>query len=399
MRELKDGIRSFVKLDFTGKVHKTFRGTDRQERFDQEVKVLKYLEERGCEYVPKLLESHPDELRIVTTNCGAPAPHLSERKAKTLFDALEHDYGVIHDDPFPRNITYSPHLGRFCIIDFELATIVDAIPDQNSEESDIWRITWSASSKKGSTHTANDDAFLVCTVGEDGANKRESRGEHFLDPAHILFLVSDGMGGKNAGELASRLIANYVHHHAQELFDRLAANPDDLSPIETMLSDCHKGLLAIAADEEKANGMGATATLCWLTPGHMHFAHLGDSRLYLHRAGETTQLTKDHTMAWNEWQRHGYSEYQFRNHPRLSVLYECLGAGRRNIHPQVETVALEKGDRLMLCTDGVTDGLWHKHIHEELCRTDIDENATAISARAIDNAGKDDTTLIVVDVE
>lgn len=125
MRNLKDGIRSLVKIDFYGNVHKYFRGTDADKRAENEARILKVLEERGCQNVPKLLEYTAEENYIVTTNCGSPAPNISRKKSDSLFKKLEEEYGVIHDDPEPRNITYSEQLGEFCIIDFELASLVE----------------------------------------------------------------------------------------------------------------------------------------------------------------------------------------------------------------------------------------------------------------------------------
>jgi hypothetical protein len=125
---LKDGIRSHVRIDFYGNVHKKLRGTDADKRYATEVAVLKALGERGCPYVPKLLEEHPEELYFVSTNCGKPAPQLSKEKADKLFAKLEKEYGVRHLDAEPRNITYSDKLGCFCIIDFELAEILPPPP-------------------------------------------------------------------------------------------------------------------------------------------------------------------------------------------------------------------------------------------------------------------------------
>lgn len=124
MRNLKDGIRSHVRIDWEGKVHKRYRGTGAADRYATEVAVLKALAERGCEYVPRLLEEHPQELYIVTSNCGSPATQLRKERADEMFATLERDFGVRHLDPEPRNITYSSQLGRFCIIDFELAAIL-----------------------------------------------------------------------------------------------------------------------------------------------------------------------------------------------------------------------------------------------------------------------------------
>ena len=124
IKPLKDGIRSHVRIDFYGHVHKRLRGTDADKRYATEVAVLKVLEERGCPYVPKVLEEYPEEFYFVSTNCGTPAPNLSQERATELFNDLERDYGVRHLDAEPRNITYSDKLGRFCIIDFELAEIL-----------------------------------------------------------------------------------------------------------------------------------------------------------------------------------------------------------------------------------------------------------------------------------
>lgn len=124
MKELKDGIRSLVRIDFSGRVHKRFRGTGSAERYATEVEVLKVLERRGCPYVPRLLEEHPEEHYFVSSNCGQSATQISKAKSDELFADLERDYGVRHLDAEPRNVTYSPQLGRFCLIDFELAEIL-----------------------------------------------------------------------------------------------------------------------------------------------------------------------------------------------------------------------------------------------------------------------------------
>ncbi len=124
MKELKDGIRSLVRIDFGGRVHKRFRGTGADERYATEVQVLKVLETRGCPYVPRLLEEHPEENYFVSSNCGQTASQISKTRSDELFAELERDYGVRHLDAEPRNVTYSPQLGRFCLIDFELAEIL-----------------------------------------------------------------------------------------------------------------------------------------------------------------------------------------------------------------------------------------------------------------------------------
>lgn len=124
MQEIKDTQRAVVHIGFDGTVHKWYKGQLAKERFENEVRVLKYLDDKGCEFVPRLLSSDAEQLCIVTTNCGSIVQKISPEKEKSIFESLE-NYGVRHDDAFMRNITYSPQLGRFCVIDFEFAVILE----------------------------------------------------------------------------------------------------------------------------------------------------------------------------------------------------------------------------------------------------------------------------------
>ncbi|MEQ1752152.1 MAG: serine/threonine protein phosphatase, partial [Prosthecobacter sp.] len=124
MNEAKNTARALVRLGYDGRVHKTFRGHQARERFEHEVRVLKYLQKMGCTFVPRVLESDPEKLHLVTTNCGQRVERLSEDKLRQLYAELE-QYGVRHEDPYTRNVTYNAQLGRFCLIDFEFATILD----------------------------------------------------------------------------------------------------------------------------------------------------------------------------------------------------------------------------------------------------------------------------------
>jgi len=120
MEEAKKTQRSIVRLAFDGKVHKTFLGSDARERFENECRVLRHLEERGCKFVPKIIEADAENLYLVTTNCGSRVEHVSQEKKTAVFSELE-SYGVRHDDAETRNLTYRRSDGRFCVIDFEFA--------------------------------------------------------------------------------------------------------------------------------------------------------------------------------------------------------------------------------------------------------------------------------------
>jgi hypothetical protein len=123
MQDVKDSKQAIVRIGYDGRVHKTFRGPLAERRFRNELRVLKYLESQNCPFVPKVLEHDVEKLYMVTTNVGSIVDKISHEKLEHLFQELE-QYGVKHDDPYPRNVTYNADLGRFCLIDFEFASII-----------------------------------------------------------------------------------------------------------------------------------------------------------------------------------------------------------------------------------------------------------------------------------
>lgn len=124
MRETKNTARSVVRIGFDGRVHKYFRGPQAEERFENEIRVLEFLEGKGCDFVPKIMATEPEQLYLVTSNCGKRVERMGEQKLKEVFAELE-GFGVRHDDAELRNITYRPQDGRFCVIDFEFSTILE----------------------------------------------------------------------------------------------------------------------------------------------------------------------------------------------------------------------------------------------------------------------------------
>jgi tRNA A-37 threonylcarbamoyl transferase component Bud32 len=127
MITMKETLRATVRVSFDGKVTKEFHGPKAKERFENEVRILRHLRKKECPFVPQLLEAHPEKLTIITSSCGSRVDHLDEERRKELFAQLE-DYGVRHDDPDIRNVTYRQQDGRFCLIDFEFATLLEDSP-------------------------------------------------------------------------------------------------------------------------------------------------------------------------------------------------------------------------------------------------------------------------------
>ena len=263
------------------------------------------------------------------------------------------------------------------------------------------KFNWSADSISGSKKPKNDDSLLIFSAGSTGSSTLALDGQFTLDSEDIIFAVSDGMGGGNAGYLASKLILENISKLIPRTFKMAAQgfNPDYLEQLQYQLEKTHISINKHAATDPAFKGMAATLTLAWFTPENLYLAHIGDSRLYLHRDGTTTQLSDDHSFAWKKLKRGELNEYKYRAHPRRSALYEIIGGGHQRISPMVAAVPYQPGDQFMLCSDGIVDGLWEKHIHSAFLKNlPPEELKQALLSRALENAGTDDTTLITLAV-
>ena len=260
---------------------------------------------------------------------------------------------------------------------------------------------WHASSTSGTKKPENDDSWAVFSAGMTGSENLSPSGSIGNADKDIIFAVSDGMGGGNAGYLASSLILEHITKIIPQTFKSAAQgfHPDYLEQLELAIEKIHTEINSAGEKNEAHKGMGATLTLAWFTPENLYLAHIGDSRLYLHRDGVTTQLSQDHTLVWNKLQRGEITEMQYRAHPRRSILYQVIGAGHRNAKPQIAAIPYQSGDQFMLCSDGIIDGTWQKNIHAAFLNKDspTDTHNTILS-QALENDGTDDTTIITINV-
>jgi protein phosphatase len=260
---------------------------------------------------------------------------------------------------------------------------------------------WAGMTHSGSRKPRNDDSLISFASSPEGAETLGESGSRSLEKHDLVFAVSDGMGGGNAGDLASSLLLQRMSEIIPETFKIAASGffPDCLDHLADAIRSVHEHINEAAASDHN-RGMAATLALAWFTPNNLYIANAGDSRIYISRAGKLEQLTRDHTAAWSQWKRGGISEIEYRCHPRRSALYEVIGGGHPNVCPHFAAIPFQVGDRFLICSDGLIDGVWERHISNALAAPVSPWNAAeTLFKRAIDNAGIDDTTLIVVHVE
>ena len=267
------------------------------------------------------------------------------------------------------------------------------------------RLQWSGMTDVGKVRKNNEDTFLGLQFDAQEVRYLGKLGEASTANADFVFAVSDGMGGAMAGEFASRITVEKITRLLPRAFKQSAvglnAGVEDV--LEELFDQIHAALTVLGESYEECAGMGATLSLGWFTPGWMYFAHIGDSRIYyLPRDGGLRQLTHDDTHVGWLFREGKLSEREARSHPRRTSLQKALGAGHQFVTPQVGAVAYEKGDLFLLCTDGLTDGLFDEQLLQRLRSPDAAEAAQnpaqRLVAASLDRAGRDNTTALVVEV-
>jgi protein phosphatase len=268
-------------------------------------------------------------------------------------------------------------------------------------------VQWSGLTHIGRVRKNNEDTFLALAVDGHEVRYLGKTGQASLAGCDFVFAVSDGMGGAKSGEFASRIAVDRITRLFPRAF-RLSATGMGVGfadVLAELINQIHFDLLKLGYSYEECSGMGATLSLAWFAPEWMYFAHLGDSRIYyLPHDGPLTQVTHDHSHVGWLRRKGQINEREARTHPRKNALQQALGAGHQFIDPHIGAVGHRPGDRFLICSDGLVDGLWDRQI-EELLRTPVPSGTSPAKSHAhtlvdesVHASGRDNTTAVVVEL-
>jgi PPM family protein phosphatase len=267
------------------------------------------------------------------------------------------------------------------------------------------RIDVAALSHPGHVRSNNEDHFLVTRLGRTLETMITSLpdGEvpELAEEVNYVMIVADGMGGHAAGEVASRMAISAIvslaldipdwifkldEEHAREIADRTRARVREVGAM----------LVERGAKDPALSGMGTTLTAARSLGRDLQITHVGDSRAYLFRAGRLHHLTRDHTYAQLLVDL-GQLESIDQAKPRhRHVLTNALGGSDRDVKVDVDLMKLEDGDRVLLCSDGLTEMVDDKTIAGILADAPGAHQACEVLVqRALDNGGRDNVTVIV----
>ena len=219
-----------------------------------------------------------------------------------------------------------------------------------------------------------------------------------LIPEQGLAILSDGMGGHLAGDVASRMATDII---AEEL-DKGGFNPADPFPLDardllkSSMSAANSSIRAVARSRPECRGMGATVVVC-IVSDQVLISHLGDSRCYLFADNRLTQLTEDHTLAQQYLNSGMINEKEALSGPGRNLLVKGLGI-EAHVDPDISIGELNQNMIYLLCSDGLTDAVSDSAIAQCLrtATSDLELTARQLIDKAIDNGGPDNISVILI---
>ncbi len=266
-------------------------------------------------------------------------------------------------------------------------------------------LRWSGVSDIGKVRKNNEDSFLGLQFDAREIFRLGKFGEASTEKTDFAFAVCDGIGGAKAGEYASRIAVEKITTLLPRAFQQSASglNAGFSDILTELFTQIHKSLVYIGESYEECHGMQTTMSLCWFTPGWMYFGHIGDSRIYhLPKSKkEIKQLTHDDTHVGWLFRNGQINEREARTHPRRNVIQRALGGANQFVDPQVGAVSCQRGDIFLVCTDGLTDGLYDHDLAEILRQKPTGTHITParlLVDASLKNSGRDNTTALVISI-
>jgi protein phosphatase len=247
-----------------------------------------------------------------------------------------------------------------------------------------YRVIASLVTDVGCTRDTNEDCCRVVQPSDDSLLARKG----------VLVVIADGMGGHQAGEVAS--------HVAIETIERsyYSARGDPREALKSAFREASREIHSFASMRAEFHGMGSTCTALVIQGGAAHAAHVGDTRLYLVRAGAIYRLTDDHSAVYEMVKQGLISQDEARHHPERNVILRALGG-----HPDVEVSTWEQplpvqaGDQFVVCSDGLHDLVSDDEIRQVVLARRLAEACEALVDLARTRGGSDNITVAVVRID
>lgn len=210
-------------------------------------------------------------------------------------------------------------------------------------------------------------------------------------------VVCDGMGGANGGNIASKIAVEVIGSRIRDGFNENMNGGSIERLLDSAMATANVGVYDRAQQQEELLGMGTTVVAAITCGNTAYISHVGDSRLYLLRGGQLSVITRDHSVVQGLIESGQITEEEARSHPRKNYITRALGVVAEE-SGEYDELELESGDRLLLCTDGLTNEV-RPEIMEELLQNPADVALETLMRTALDNGGSDNITIVLMDID
>ena len=241
-------------------------------------------------------------------------------------------------------------------------------------------------------------AFRIGHISVTGNYRDNNEDSCFVDDRQRYAIVADGMGGQSAGERASALAIELIPRRLEKLLDFENANPKTVNEaLEESIAAANSEIIALSEIEPGLRNMGTTVVMMARVGERFFFIGVGDSRAYEFRDGKLKQLTTDHSLTQALMDAGTISAEEARTHRYRNVLYKYLGSRDGATGGTAIEVTPKPGDRFLLCSDGLTDGLDDSEIADLMKSSDDPRKLAEILVNAaLEGGSRDNITALVV---
>jgi len=236
-------------------------------------------------------------------------------------------------------------------------------------------------SDRGKARENNEDSFCIITGLERFPN---------------VFIIADGMGGHNSGEVASRTAVATAEKYIRQYNEELKGQTDIQQVIRDAITETNTAVYNQSMENIDNLGMGTTFVMAVVTQNMLHVGHVGDSRAYLIRGDGITQITTDHSFVEEMVRNGSITREEAENHPQKNLITRALGCSEE-IQIDLYSCKIFEDDCILLCTDGLTNMLSEEEILSTVLEAkDMDTACSELVNKANDRGGHDNITVIAI---
>lgn len=244
------------------------------------------------------------------------------------------------------------------------------------------------------------NSLFMTDRGQIRTHNEDAGGTFLNGNGQLLAVIADGMGGHNAGDIASDLTIKSLSKKWKDAEEITLESPSDYEQwLHNVIIDINRIIYRKSQMKKELSGMGTTVVASICTDSFITLAHIGDSRCYLSNKDGFSQVTEDHSLV-NELVRIGeITAEDADSHPRKNVLLKALGT-EAYVKPDVRTINWEEGDRLLICSDGLSNKVTEKELKEFLeSKRDLQATGEELINLANQRGGEDNISLILIHYE